>query len=63
MKLFMDICSVFLGEGTMYSFIQQILIGYILSESSVVTAGYVEVNKADLTSVLMEYIPVERCEH
>lgn len=63
MKLFMDICSIFPVEGTIHSFIQQILFGYILFASLVVTAGCVDVNKADLTSTLREHIPVEKCEH
>ena len=63
MKLFMDICSVFPVEGTIHSLIQQILIGYILCVSSVVTVGCGVASKAGLPSALTEQIPVERCEH
>ena len=63
MKLFMDIFSVFPVEGTIPSFIQQILIGYILCVNSVVTVGCGVASKAGLPSALMEQIAVDRCEH
>lgn len=60
----MDICSVFPIEGTTHSFIQQILIGCILFLSSVVAAGRVKMNKADLTSLGSHRIhSVERYGH
>lgn len=60
----MDICSVFSVEGTIHSLIQRILIGCILFLSSVVAAGYVKVNKADLPTLCSHGIhSAERYEH